>query len=117
MSPIRDHRHPCWERLSVGLSIAPFVAPSDSFLSPKLGNKLSDQPIELLQTKPPIANTSAAATSIPQYSKDNLQRILKAVLEAQVPAPTPVPASTLTLAPAFAPTPAPAPAFIVSKAP
>ena len=61
---------------------------------------MSDQPTRLLGTKPPVANVFAA-TSVPTYSKDDLQQILKTVLEAQAPAPTPVPL--------FAPAPTPTP--------
>ena len=60
-----------------------------------------------MESKPPIAN-APAAISIPKYFEDDLQRILKAVLEARAPAPTP----------ALVPIPAPAPVFapIIAKA-
>ena len=85
-------------------SAAPSVTPLDSSPPPESGDELSDQPAGPL-TKPPVANAPAAANSIPKYSEDDLQQILRTVLEAQVPAPTPVPA------------PAPAPAPIVAEAP
>ena len=70
-------------------------------------------------TKPPVANAPAGTNSTPKYSEDDLQQILKTVLEAQVPtlalilAPTPV----LALVPVPTPAPAPAPAPIVAEAP
>ena len=63
-------------------SAAPFVAPPDSFLPPELDDKLFNQPTRPLETKPPVANTPASATSIPKYSEDDLQQIFKTVLEA-----------------------------------
>ena len=50
-----------------------------------------DQPAWPSETKS-HANALAAATNIPKYSENDLQRILKAVLEAQAPTPTPTPA-------------------------
>ena len=88
-------------------SAAPSVALLDSSPPSELGDKLSDQPAGPLGTKPPVANAPAIATNIPKYSKDDLQRIFKTVLEAQVPASAPV----------LALTPAPAPAPIVAEAP
>ena len=93
-------------------SATPSVAPPDSSLLPESGDKLSDQPAGPL-TKPPVANAPAVTNSITKYSEDDLQRILKIVLEARVPAPAPV----LTLAPVPAPATAPAPAPIVAEAP
>ena len=55
----------------------------------------------------PLTNSSPTATSIPKYSKDDLQRILKAVLESRALAPIPAPA----------PAPAPVPAPVVCKVP
>ena len=83
-------------------SAAPSIAPPDSSPSPESGDKLSDQPARPSETKPPVANT-LAATSVPKYSGDDLQRILKAVLEAWAPIPA--------LAPILAP------ASIVAEAP
>ena len=81
MTSVQGCKRPRQERLSA----APSVAPLDSFSPPELGDKLSDQPAGLSGTKS-LANAPAAATSIPRYSKDDLQRILKAVLETQAPA-------------------------------
>ena len=82
-------------------SVAPFIVFFNSISSSKLGDKLSDQPIGPSKTKSPIAIAPVTVTNIPKYSKNNLQRILKAVLETWAP--------TLTLL--LAPTPAP----VVSK--
>ena len=82
-------------------SVAPSIAPLDFSLPSELGDKLFDQPAGPSGTKPPVVNTPVAVTSIPKYSKDDLQRILKTVLKARVPAPTPV------LAPASTPAPVP----------
>ena len=87
-------------------SVAPSVAPPDSSPSPESGDKLFDQPAGPLGTKPSVAN-ALATTNVFKYSKDNLQQILKAVLEARALVPT--------LAPV--PTPAPALASIVAKVP
>ena len=57
-----------------------------------------------METKPPIANALTAATSVPKYSKDDLQQILKTVLQ------------DTALALVFAPTPTPVPTLIVAKA-
>ena len=83
-------------------SAAPSVAPPDSSPTLKLGDKLSEQSAGPLGTKPPVAN-AFAATSIPKYSKDDLQQIFKTVLEAWASAPTPAPALVLASAPAPAP--------------
>ena len=90
------------------------AAPSDSFPTSESSDKLSDQPARP-STKPPVANAPAVANSILKYSENDLQQILKTVLEAQVPAPAPVLAPAPFLAPALAPAPAPAP--IVAEAP
>ena len=94
MTSVRGHGHLRRKRLSA----APSIIPSDSFPPFKLGDKLSNQPVGPSKIKSPVANASATATSIPKYSKDDLQQILKAVLEAQ--APTPTPTLILALAPA-----------------
>ena len=65
------------------LSIAPSVAPPGSSFPPK--SESSEQP-----DRPRGLKSPAAATSVPKYSEDDLQWILKAVLEAQAPAPAPV---------------------------
>ena len=65
------------------LSIAPSVVPPDS--SPPPESKSFEQPDGPLGPKSP-----AEATSVPKYSEDDLQRILKAVLEARAPVPAPV---------------------------
>ena len=62
-------------------SVAPSVAPPDSSSPPESEN--SDQPEE-----------SPADPSTPKYSENDLQRILKAVLEAQAPAPAPAVSET-----------------------
>ena len=67
-------------------SVAPSVAPPDSSLPPESGDELSEQP-----DGPPGPKSRAAATSVPKYSKDDLQRIFKAVLEARAPAPASTP--------------------------
>ena len=109
MTSVRGRGRPRSERLSVAPSVTPSVAPSDSSPPPKLGDELSDPPVGHLGAKPPAADAPVAATNIPKYSQDDLQRILKAVLETRAPAsthaPTPVPA------------PAPAPAPIVAEEP
>ena len=78
---VRGRRRPRQERPFVAPSVAPSVAPPDS--SPPSESKTSEQPNRTPGPK------SLAATSIPKYSKDDLQRILKTVLETQAPAPTP----------------------------
>ena len=70
-----------WERLSISPFIAPSIAPLDSSLPPK--SEISKLPDGLLRPKFP------AATSVPNYFQDDLQRILKAVLEARAPALAP----------------------------
>ena len=87
MTSVRGRGRPRYERSSA----APSIALLDSSPPPKLGDELSDQPAGPSGTKPPVANTPAAATSIPKYSKDDLQRTVKTVLEARVPAPAQAP--------------------------
>ena len=65
------------------LSIAPSIAPPSSSLPPK--SESSEQP-----DRPQGLKSPAAATSIPKYSKKDLQGIFKSVLEAWAPAPAPV---------------------------
>ena len=83
---------------SVAPSVAPFVTPFNFFPLPESGDELFDQLAGLPKTKP-LVNASAAATNVPKYSKDNLQQIFKAVLEAQAPAPAPAPAPAVFEAP------------------
>ena len=109
MTSVRGRGRPRRERPSVTPSVTPSVAPPDSSPPPESGDELSDQPAGP-STKPPVAN-APAATSVLKYSEDDLQRILKAVLEARAPVPAPAP----VLAPAPAPVLAPAP--IVAEAP
>ena len=99
------------ERSSVVSSVALFLAPLDSFPPPEMGDELFDQPTAPSGAKLPVTN-ALAATSIPMYFEDDLQRIFKAVLEARAPVPAlaPVPAPVPILAPALAP------ALIVAKA-
>ena len=104
----------CRKHSSVAPSIAPFVTLPDSSLPPESGDELSDQVAGPSGAKPPIANTFAA-TNIPMYSKDDLQRIFKTVLEARAPILTPAPVPTPIPVPAPATTPAPAP--IIAEAP
>ena len=73
---------------SVAPSIAPSIAPPDSSLPPE--SEISKQLDE------PAGPKSPAATSVPKYSEDDLQRILKAVLEARAPAPAPAPAPVVS---------------------
>ena len=113
MTSVWGRGRPRRERPSVTPSVAPSVAPPDSSPPPESGDELSDQPAGP-STKPPVANAPAAANSIPKYSEDDLQRILRTVLEARVPAPAPVLAPAPVPAPVPAPAPAPAP--IVAEA-
>ena len=87
MTSVRGRRRPRQERPSV----APSVAPLDSFPPFEWGDKLSVQPAGPLGAKPPVV-----ANNIPKYSKDALQRIFKAVLEAWAPVPTPALASVIS---------------------
>ena len=104
MTSVRGRRRPRRKRSSATLSVAPL----DFFPLSELAVELSDQPARPSGAKPPVAN-ALAATSVPKYSKDDLQRILKAVLKARAPVslPAPVPAPTPVRALAFilAPTP------------
>ena len=110
MTSVRGRGRPRRERSSA----TPSVAPPDSSPPPESGDELSDQPAGPL-TKPLVANAPAAANSIPKYSEDDLQRILRTVLEAQVFVPAPILAPAPVPAPVSAPAPAPAP--IVAEAP
>ena len=114
MTSIRGHSRPHQEQLfvspfatpsvapfvnssitsSVAFLVTPFVAFSvafpDFFLP--LKSEISKQP-----NKPPSPKFPIAVTSIPKYSKDNLQRIFKVVLEAQALAPNPTPTLALVV--------------------
>ena len=102
MTSSSGHGYPRQERFSVAPSVAHSIALSDSLSPSKSGDKLSDQLAGPFGAKP-LINTSAATISVPKYSKDNLQRIFKAVLEVQAPIPV------LALASA------PVPALVVSE--
>ena len=105
MTSIRGRRHPRREHSSATLSIA-----LPNCFSPfESGDKLSNQHDGPLGTKLLIVNTLATITNILKYSKDDMQQILKTVMEAWHPAPT------LVLAPV--PAPAPALALIVAETP
>ena len=105
MTSVRGCGRLCRKRPSIALSVTPSVTLPDSSLSPKLDDKLSNQPVGPSGMKPSVADIFAAATSISKYSENNLQRIFKAVLEAWAPA--------LFLAPAFFP----APTLVFSETP
>ena len=93
MISVQGRGCPRQERSSVAPSVTPSVAPSiaslDSFPSPK--SKISKQP------EGPPGPKFPADTSISKYSENDLQRILKAVLEAQDLVLAPI--CTLVLAP------------------
>ena len=118
MTSVRGRGRPHHKHPSVAPSVAPSVTPPNSSPPPELGDELSDQLAGPLGPKPPVAN-APAATNVLKYSKDDLQRILKAVLEARAPilalAPVLAPVPAPVPAPVLAPTPAPAP--IVAEAP
>ena len=94
MISVQDRGRPRRERPSVGPSVAPSVAPSvvpsvAPSVAPSIAPPDSSLPHESeISEQPPMF---PANTSTPKYSKDDLQRIFKAVLEAQAPAPAPVP--------------------------
>ena len=98
MTSVWGRGRPCCKRSSA----APSVAPPNSSPPPELGDKLFDEPAGPSGAKPPVVN-APATTSVPKYSKDDLQRILKAILEAwaPVPAPAPISAPALISAPVF----------------
>ena len=102
MTSVRGRRHPHQKRPSIAPSIIPSIAPPDSFPPFESGDKLFDQLAGPSRGKL-LTNSPPAAINIPKYSKDDLQRIFKTVLEAWVPA--------------LAPAPAPVPAPVVFKVP
>lgn len=61
----------------------PFIALLDSFSSSQSDDKLFDQPDEPQKTIFPIAVIVITAPPVPKYTKEELQQILKPVLEAQ----------------------------------
>ena len=79
MTSVQGRNYLCQKRF--------FIAPPDFFLPPK--SEVSKQ-----LNRPLGSKSSAIATNISKYSKDDLQQIFKTVLEAQTPAPTPTPALT-----------------------
>ena len=84
MTSVQGREHSYWERPSV----APSIALSDFSPPPKSGDKLFEQPVGPSETKSSIAIAIVAATNIPKYPNNDLQRIFKAVLEAQALTPT-----------------------------
>ena len=102
MTSVQGCGRPRHKRPFVAPSVAPSVALPNSSPPPELGDELSDQPARPSGPKPLVANTPAAI-SILKYSENDLQKILKAVLEARAPVPAPVPV--------------PVPTSIVAKAP
>ena len=93
MTSVRGCGRPCRERPSVVAFVAPSIAPLNSSPPLESGDKLSNQ-IARLSGGKPLANSPLAVNSVSKYSEDNLQWIIKAVLEARAPAPAlaPVPA-------------------------
>ena len=87
MTSVQGRSHPRQERSSVALS--------DSSPPPEL--EFSKQPAESLRPKLLIA--VVPATDVPKYSEDDLQRILKTVLETQAPAPALAPAPAVSEVP------------------
>lgn len=90
---IRGHGRLCQKRFFITLFSVDLL---DSFLRPE--SESSKQSVGCSSAKLSIPIVHVTATNIPMYFNDNLQRILKTVLEAQI----------LTSAPAPALTPAPA---------
>ena len=87
---VQSRKRLCQERPFVTPSVAPSIALPDFSQLSESGDELSDQPAGPSKGKP-LANSLAAANSIPKYFEDDLQQIFKAVLEAQAPAPAPTP--------------------------
>ena len=84
MISVRGRRRFRRERPSVAPSLALSVTPLVSSPPPK--SEIPKQP------KGPLGPKFPADTSTPKYSEEDLQRILKAVLEARVPVCAPTPA-------------------------
>ena len=65
---VQGCEHPHREHLSISSSITPSIAlsiaPLDSFLPSKSGDKLSNQLARPLETKPSIADAPVAATNV-----------------------------------------------------
>ena len=78
---VRGRGHRCQEYLSV----APSVALHNS--SPPSKSEFSEQPDGPSGAKPLVI--VVPTIDVPKYSKDDLQRIYKTILEAQAPAPIP----------------------------
>ena len=77
------------------LSVAPSVASHNSSPPPK--SEFSEQPAGPLGAKPPV--NVVPATDIPKYSENDLQQILKTVLEARAPTPVSTPAPVISEVP------------------
>ena len=77
MTSVRGRGRPRKERLS--------VTPSDSFPPPESGDELFDQPARPPGANLPVAVVPVAIPPVPKYTKKDLQRILKTVLEARAP--------------------------------
>ena len=71
--------------------ISPSIALPDSFIPPELGNKLFEHPAGRPKTKPLIVVALIAVINIPKYSENDLQRILKTVIEKRAPVPASAP--------------------------
>ena len=76
-------------------SVTPSVAPHD--FSPPPKSEFSKQPAGPSGAKLPVA--IVPTTDVPKYSEDDLQRILKTVLEARTPTPAPAPAPIVSKLP------------------
>ena len=83
MTSVWGRKYPRRERPSVTLSAALSVTLHDFSPPSESGDELFDQPAGPLGTRSPLADALIAATNVPKYSKDDLQRILKAVLKAR----------------------------------
>ena len=75
MTLVQGRGYPCWECFFVASFVAPFVTPPDfSLPSESESSKQLNGPLR--------PKSSATATSVSKYSKDDLQQIFKAVLKA-----------------------------------
>ena len=77
MTSVRGCGRPRRERSS--------VVSSDSSPPPESGDKLFDEPARPQGANLPIAVVPTAAPPVPKYTEEDLQRILKTVLEARAP--------------------------------